>query len=648
MSLGVTRRGSLERANRASANLLTFSVLWVLLAATANAQAPVRKDVLIINEVGLAHPAIALVTEEVMSRLAADPRYQTEFYVESLDSPLFSDQTPQQDIEAELLQKYRNRKIDVIVATGPAPISFLLRNSETFLPDVPVVFCGSTQVQAGNLELTSRFTGTWMTFDAASTLETAMRLSPGIRNVVVVSGSSQFDKATLRLAKASLDAHPVPLEFTYLTDLDMDSLLARLRHLPERTVVLYLTFFRDARGSQFMNATAALPLVSRAANAPVFGVSDVYVGRGIVGGYVVSFAEQGKIAAALVSEIFAGRNPANIPIVSAPSLYMFDARQLERWNFSESRLPAGSIVLNREVTLWERAKWILLAAFSVILGLVALAAYLLYEQKQLIAARNEQTRLSGMLINAHEDERSRLASELHDDFSQRLALLSLGLETAAEIIPASPEEANRQLQELMNSASELGADLHTLSHRLHSSTLERLGLAPGVAAFCKEFTAQHGMQVVFSHQDVPRSVSPDIALCLFRVVQEALRNVKKHSEAARAEVQLEALDRTLHLSIADDGKGFDIQPLSDGRGLGLWSMQERVRLLGGQFEIHSETHRGTRIDVRVSLKDTPDTSGGERAGGPMGASAVVQDTAPVDPTRVWWPSATSGQKLRRL
>ncbi len=383
-----------------------------------------------------------------------------------------------------------------------------------------------------------------------------------------------------------------------------------------------------------MNATTALPLVSVAASAPVFGVSDVYVGRGIVGGYVVSFAEQGKIAAGLVSEIFAGKNPADIPIVSAPSVYMFDASQLKRWDLSESRLPAGSRVLNREPTLWERSKWILLAAFSVILGLVALAAYLLYEQKQLIAARNEQTRLSGMLINAHEDERSRLASELHDDFSQRLALLSLGLETAAEIIPASPEEANRQLQELMNSASELGADLHTLSHRLHSSTLERLGLAPGVAAFCKEFTAQQGTQVVFSHQDVPRSVSPDIALCLFRVVQEALRNVKKHSGAARAEVQIEVLDRTLHLSIADDGKGFDINPFSDGRGLGLWSMQERVRLLGGQFEIHSETHRGTRIDVRVPLKDTSDMSGREHAGVLARASAVVQDTAPVDPTHV--------------
>ena len=624
MSVGISPRSA---ASAICGRSLGLSIVWlsvVLLASDANAQAPVRKNVLIINEVGLAHPAVALVTEEVMSRLAADPRYQTEFYVESLDSPLFSNQTPQQDIEAELVQKYENRKIDAIVATGPAPISFLLRNSETFLPNVPIVFCGSTQVQAGNPKLTSRFTGTWMTFDAASTLEVAMRLSPGIRNVAVVSGSSQFDKATLRLTKASLDAHPVPLEFTYLTDLDMTSMLERLRHLPERTVVLYLTFFRDARGSQFVNATTALPLVSVTANAPVFGFSDVYVGRGIVGGYVVSFAEQGRIAGGLASEILEGKNPADIPIVSAPSIYMFDARQLKRWNFSEGRLPAGSIVLNREPTLWERSKWILLAAFSIILGLLALAAYLLYEQKQLNAARNEQMRLSGMLINAQEQERSRLAAEIHDDFSQRLAVLSLGLETAAEGIPESLQETSGQMQELINAASEIGADLHTLSHRLHSSTLERLGLAAGVASYCKEFTARQGMQVEFSHQNVPRCVSPDAALCLFRIVQEGLRNVKKHSGAAGARVRIENMDDTLHLSIDDDGKGFDMKAVSERQGLGLWSMRERVRLVGGRFEIHSETQKGTRIEVWLPLKENSDTNGRvptTRIGGRSGHSA---------------------------
>src|SRR5271166_3750497 len=582
MTADITLRSSASVVCGRAFGFLVLCVVVVLVASIAMAQAPVRKNVLIINEVGLTHPASALVTEQVMSRLSADPRYQTEFYVESLDSPLFSSDTRQQDIEAGLLQKYENRKIDVIVAMGPAPILFLLHFSETFLPDVPIVFCGSTQVQAGNPKLTSRFTGSWMAFDAAKTLEAARRLSPEVRNVVVVSGSSQFDKATLRLTKGSLDRHPVPLDFTYLTNLDMSSLLQRLRNLPKRTVVLYTSFFRDASGNQFVNASTALPLVSEAANAPVFGISDTYLGHGIVGGYVVSFSEQGRIAAQLAAEILDGRKPADIPIVDGPSLYVFDWKQLKRWNLSESRLPANSIVLNREPTLWQRAKWILLSGLAVILGLAALAGYLLYKQKQLNAAQQEQMRLSGMIINAQEDERRRLASELHDDFSQRLALLSLGLETAAEAIPGSPE-VNRQLQELMNSAGEIGADLHTLSHRLHSSTLERLGLASGVASFCKEFAAQQGTEVAFSHQNVPRFVPPAVALCVFRIVQEALRNVKKHSGAAHARVQLERVDDVLHLSISDDGRGFDVKRDSDGCGLGLWSMKERARMVAGRI-----------------------------------------------------------------
>jgi len=602
---------------------LVLCAFVILVTSFAQAQIPARKVVLIINEVGLAHRASALVTEKVMSRLAADSRYQTEFYVESLDSPLLARETSPQDIEAALFQEYGNRRIDVIIAMGPAPIRLLSRVSDTFLPGVPIVFCGSTHEQAGNSKLTSRFTGSWMTLDVANTLEAAMRLSAEIRHVVVVSGSSQFDKAVLRAANASLGAHPVPLDFTYLTDLDMSSLLERLHHLPKRTVVLYLSFFTDANGSQFVNATTALPLVSEAANAPVFGISDTYLRHGIVGGYVVSFAEQANIAARLTEKILEGGKPADIPIVTGPSIYMFDAKQLKRWNLSEDRLPAGSVVLNREPTVWEKAKWILLTALFIILGLAAVAAFLLSEQKQLNAARKEQIRLSGMLINAQEEERSRLAAEIHDDFSQRLAVLSLGLEMAAEGIPESMQATNRQMDELMESASELGADLHTLSHRLHSSTLERLGLVAGVGSFCKEFTVVHGTPVEFSHQDVPRSVSSAVALCLFRIVQEGIRNVQKHSGATHAQVKLEKVAGMLHLSIFDDGKGFNMKDLSDQQGLGVWSMQERVRLVGGRFEIFSEKLKGTRIEVSVPLTEKSDPSGSEAAVKPIRASAVA-------------------------
>jgi signal transduction histidine kinase len=568
--------------------------------ATAGAATPPpRKNVLIITEVGNTHRAAATITESLLSSLSTNQDYQVEFYNENLDTPAFADEASQDRLEKLLVEKYQGRKIDVVVAMGPRPIMFTSRFASTFFPGIPVVFGGSTQKQAGNPHLDSRFTGSWMKLDAAKTLDAILELLPQTQHILVLSGSSAFDKGIEAEVKTGLDSPRDKVDVTHLTDLTMTDLLERVRHLPSGTVILYTSFFRDGAGNEFVNATTALPIISKAADVPVFGISDTYIGNGIVGGYVLTFAEQGKIASRKVLQIFQGKAPRDIPIQSGPGAYMFDWKQLRRWGLSERDLPAGSIVRFRVPTLWQRTKWIILTSAIVILGLAVLTAYLLFNRRQLSRARDEHLRLSGKLINAQEDERKRLASELHDDFSQRLALLSLGLETAAELVPDFPKEASEQLHELINSASELGADLHTVSHRLHSSTLERLGLVPGIGAFCKEFSAQQGVQVVFTHGEGLGRVSPEISLCLFRIVQEALRNVKKHSGASKALVRLEQVDADLHLSISDGGAGFGVQEAPKNGGLGLFSMAERARLVGARFEIHSEPQQGTRIEVWV-------------------------------------------------
>jgi signal transduction histidine kinase len=210
--------------------------------------------------------------------------------------------------------------------------------------------------------------------------------------------------------------------------------------------------------------------------------------------------------------------------------------------------------------------------------------------------------LSGMLINAQEAERSRLAAEIHDDFSQRLALLALGLETAAEKVPKASEDLSHQLQDLSNEVCNLGEELHTLSHRLHSSSLERLGLVPSVNAFCKEFSAQQGIEIDFTHDQIPRKMNPEVALCVFRIVQESLRNVKKHSGASKAQVSMQVVDGAIHLLVSDQGVGFNPQGIKGREGLGTRSMAERAHLLGGRLEIRSKVGKGTIIAVRVPLQ----------------------------------------------
>ena len=263
----------------------------------------------------------------------------------------------------------------------------------------------------------------------------------------------------------------------------------------------------------------------------------------------------------------------------------------EHWILSPLGQPVSSI-------------WI--GGVAVALALTVLAVYLRMNRKKLKLARDTELELSGLLINAQERERGRLASELHDDFSQRLALLAIGIDNASELVDTRPDEAKEKLHELLNSASELGADLHTLSHRLHSSTLEKLGLVAGLSALCKEFTAQQGVEVDFTHNGVPRSVDPDVALCLFRIVQEGLRNVKKHSSAMRASVYLGKVDDKLQVTVCDEGIGFDVKKLKTRLGLGIRSMEERANLLGGRFEIDSKPGQGTRIEAHVPAQPKRD------------------------------------------
>jgi signal transduction histidine kinase len=205
--------------------------------------------------------------------------------------------------------------------------------------------------------------------------------------------------------------------------------------------------------------------------------------------------------------------------------------------------------------------------------------------------------LSGMtrkLVEAQEQERARIARELHDDINQRLAMLTFELEQLKQ----NPSEIESRVHELRRRTTEISSDVQALSHDLHSSQLEYLGVVAGMKSWCKEFGERQKMQIDCRH-DVRSTLPPELGLCLFRVLQEALHNATKHSGVKRIEVQLTENSGEIHLTIRDLGKGFDIEAARQGRGLGLTSMQERVRLVNGTIAIDSKPMCGTTIDVRV-------------------------------------------------
>lgn len=204
------------------------------------------------------------------------------------------------------------------------------------------------------------------------------------------------------------------------------------------------------------------------------------------------------------------------------------------------------------------------------------------------------------LIEAQEQERTRIARELHDDFGQRLALLAVELEQLQQELP-NPLEVRNRMSQLHKETSAIAADIQALSHELHSAKLEYLGLAAAMRGFCNEFGKQHKAEINFKTHDLPSPLSPDISLCLFRVLQEALHNSAKHSGVRRVEVQLWGTSDEIHLTVNDSGVGFDSEAVKESGGLGLISMEERLKLLKGTFSVETKPKGGTTIHARVPL-----------------------------------------------
>ena len=213
--------------------------------------------------------------------------------------------------------------------------------------------------------------------------------------------------------------------------------------------------------------------------------------------------------------------------------------------------------------------------------------------------------MSGRLIEAHEQERTRIGRDLHDDIVQRLALLAIELEGVQH---DSAPELSRRIDDLRKQATQIANDVQLLSHELHSSKLEYLGIVGAIKSFCKEYGERQKLEIDFKSHDLPAALPTDLSLSLFRVLQEALRNATKHSRVKNFEVRLWGSSDEIHLTVKDSGAGFDREAVTKSTGLGLTSMQERLRLVGGALSIESEPQRGTTIHARVPFTSSRDSA----------------------------------------
>jgi PAS domain S-box-containing protein len=221
--------------------------------------------------------------------------------------------------------------------------------------------------------------------------------------------------------------------------------------------------------------------------------------------------------------------------------------------------------------------------------------------------------VSRKLVKIQEQERTRIARDLHDDINQRLAMVAVEVDQLVQNLPDSAAEMRRRLDEIKEQITEVSTGVQSLSHQLHSPQLEYLGIVAAIRSFCREFAKRRQVEIDFAHgDDIPQHVSQEISLCLFRIVQEGLNNAARHSTVQRFEVKLDRVANQLHLKVCDQGAGFDMAAGINKEGLGLISMRERVRLVGGTIVIESKPMGGTCIAVRVPIESAP---GGQRAVG---------------------------------
>ena len=218
--------------------------------------------------------------------------------------------------------------------------------------------------------------------------------------------------------------------------------------------------------------------------------------------------------------------------------------------------------------------------------------------------------LSRRLIEAQEQERRRIARDLHDDINQRLALLGVKIGALKRHLPLSEKEMLERLRDLSDRTSDIANGIHAISHKLHSSQLDYLGLVSAVEGLCTEFAAQQHVEIDFVHRDVPAALPQAVSLCLFRVLQETLSNAVKHSASTNFEVTLSGSSGKINLTVKDSGVGFDVQATQSATGIGLISMRERVHSVNGTMAIWSKRDFGTEVRVAVPLEDAVTASEG--------------------------------------
>jgi signal transduction histidine kinase len=354
-------------------------LIVALLASAAHAAEPApRKGVLLLYDENQDFSGLANLDRSLKGSLGGGIPEGMDVYTEFMDISRFREPDYQNTLRDFYRRKYAGKRIDLMIGVMSPSLEFLLKHGDEISPGTPIVFCGIDKRELAGRNLPANMTGVLVKREFKPTLETALRLHPNAREVFFIAGTSAFNQYWREEARRELSEFEGRVKINYMNDLPMESLQAEVARLPRDSIILFLHLFRDGAGKTF-SPNEAFSLIAQKANVPVYVFFDQYVGGGSVGGFVYSVDVHGTKAA----QILKGERPADIPTAEvSANVNMFDARQLRRWNISETQLPPGAVVRFREAGFWQRYRWHVIAALAIIIAQAVLIFALLFQHRR--------------------------------------------------------------------------------------------------------------------------------------------------------------------------------------------------------------------------------------------------------------------------
>jgi signal transduction histidine kinase len=462
--------------------IIAVLLTWVLckpgvLASTTEEEAP--KRILAIFAFKQALPWAYRIEENMRATLASESPFPIELNIEHADRPRYPDEIYLRKVVDFYRYKYSGQKVDLVLALGDEAAELLIEYGEELFGDIPVVLVSS---EAGTLPrdlMKPNMTSLVWGWDTGSTIALIKDLLPQTKHLFIISGASNTDLSIRKNALKVAHKYENRFNIQFITDFVTSEMLEKVSKLPNDSAIFFLSVLRDVNNEYFVSRDL-MHVVSEKANAPVFGIGDTYLGHGIVGGSLLSAENQGKRFANIAVRLLRDKSAKDIESMGTENRLMFDWRQLKRWSIDEKRLPPGSIVRYREVSIWEDHKGKIIGVIVIIFSQAFALILLLIQRNKRSRAEDESQRLRDDLTHVSRVlSMGEIATSLAHEINQPLTAIQSYAQAAQRFLRGDPpdiDEMGKSLHGIVAGSRRAKQVIQRIRRTLEKKPLERLPL----------------------------------------------------------------------------------------------------------------------------------------------------------------------------